>query len=82
MNKKLQYLGILTVSVLAGCMGDEESVGDPTDTDTAAAAAPSIRELARMKDFVEHRTDPNIVRRTLRTKDGRRVDCVDIARQP
>ena len=39
-------------------------------------------ELGKMMDFVNSRVDPASVKLTLRTKEGRRIDCIDRATQP
>jgi hypothetical protein len=74
-----------TLAACAGADGDEASDVASTPRE-AAPAAPALRasgaELARMKDFVEHRIDRAAVRRTLQTAGGRRIDCIDLAAQP
>src|SRR5882724_7722855 len=61
------------LGLLASCAADGGDDGQ---------VVPAGSELVRMTDFVKNRIDPSSVRMALQTKDGRRVDCVDIATQP
>jgi len=58
----------MVLGLVAGCATTDE------------ATAPN--ELGKMMDFVNSRVDPASVKLTLRTQEGRRVDCVDRAMQP
>jgi hypothetical protein len=93
MKKFSSLMGLITTIALAGCIDAPDGAGDTAEpavdpaaetprVPAASAPLPSGAELARMNDFVARRADPSIVRLTLATKAGRRVDCIDINRQP
>src|SRR5215510_13375986 len=74
-------------SVMLGCGLDAEHEDEVAAGETAAAPAAggsptSAAELKRMDDFVKNRIDRKSVRKTLRTSQGRKVDCLDINAQP
>ena len=82
------WLSAALLGTLAACAGAGGDLAGDTESapQEEALAVPALRasgaELARMKDFVEHRIDRAGVRRTLQTGNGRRVDCIDLAAQP
>lgn len=92
MQKKLGHLSLFTMLALAGCVDANSDTGTTADDEDPAAAPARIaapnapvqtaEELARMSAFLAKRTDKAIVKTTLRTKAGRRVDCIDIDKQP
>lgn len=83
---KAWLLGSLAVSSLAvsslvvGCGVDPVPGGEGVATEDVSA--PAARELARMDDYLKTRIDRSSVRKTLRTRGGRKVDCLDILAQP
>lgn len=80
-------LGVAALGAVAGCAGgDEPSIGDEDQSLAAASPAgspgPSAAEAARMDAYLKSRLDRAGVVATLQTTAGRRVDCVDMLRQP
>src|SRR4051794_28672356 len=71
MNKSVWWAAAL--GLVASCAADGGDDGQ---------VVPAGSELVRMTEFVKNRVDPSSVRMALQTKEGRRVDCVDIAAQP
>lgn len=95
---KVLMLGTVAASSLVTACGMETATEDEaTSTDSVSAAPGSAKpagpqattvvahdpvELRRMDDYVKNRIDRRSVLKTLRTSQGRKVDCLDILAQP
>ena len=76
-NKTFIYL-LIGLFFSAGASADTEKPVSPQP-------APPIQtptELQRMKDYIKNRIDPTTITKSLRTTEGRQVDCVAIEKQP